>query len=154
MAMTQAESYADSWAQHRDYAGPVKADDVFALRDDRDFQAPSRAHVKRIQRERPEITLAGRPRLSDTVRRREINQALAFAKRAGLVPEPYVARPLEKGEQRVRIDAKFAPPLTPELRDLRAAQRFAEAFRLASYGMIAVGRLPHMADAMRTYLNI
>jgi hypothetical protein len=154
VAMTQAESYADLWGQHRDYAGPVKADDVFALRDDRDFQPPSRAHIKRIERARPEITLASRPRLSDTVRRREINQALAFAKRAGLVPQAYVARPLEKGEQRVRIDASLGAPLTDEQRELRAAQRFAEASRLASYGMIAVGRLPHMADAMRTYLNI
>lgn len=149
MAMTQAESYADLWAQHRDHAGPVKADDVFALRDDRDFQAPSRAHLKRIERPRPMVTLAERPRLADTTRRAEINRALAFAKAAGLVPAPYVARPLEKGEQRIRIDCALAPPLTDAERALRVSQRHAEAFRLASYGMIMPGRLSHMSDAIR-----
>lgn len=77
MAMTQAESYADLWEHHRDRAGPVKADDVFALRDDRTFQPPSRGHLKRLQRVRPEVTpIIPRPAL-DNSRRAEVNRALA-----------------------------------------------------------------------------
>lgn len=77
MALTQAESYADFWSQHRDYAGPVKCDDVFALREDREYTPPSKAHLKRLARVRPEVTPAKVSPTPDHSRRREINQAAA-----------------------------------------------------------------------------
>lgn len=79
MALTQAESYADLWAAHRDRAGPLTPDDVWGLREDRHFQPPSKGHLKRLARVRPVVTpLVARPE-PDHSRRREINRALAAA---------------------------------------------------------------------------
>jgi hypothetical protein len=58
MAMTQAESYADLWAAHRDQARPVTPADVWGLREDRHFQPPSKAHLKRLARIRPVVVVA------------------------------------------------------------------------------------------------
>lgn len=80
MALTQAEQYEPFWRQHRDYWKPCTPDDVHGLAEDRTFQPPSRAHLKRLTRERPEVTVA-RPRPPiDNSRRREINQAHAAAR--------------------------------------------------------------------------
>lgn len=81
MALTQAESYADLWTQHRDYAGPVKCDDVFALREDREYTPPSKAHLKRLTKSRPEVSPATVSPKPDHSRRREINQAAAHGAR-------------------------------------------------------------------------
>lgn len=55
---TQCAGYADLWAAHRDNMRPVTPADVWGLREDRDFQPPSRAHIKRLQRVRPMVTRA------------------------------------------------------------------------------------------------
>jgi hypothetical protein len=59
---TQCSSYADLWAAHRDRAGPLTPADVYGLAHDREFVAPSRAHIKRLQRARPYTTPAPSPR--------------------------------------------------------------------------------------------
>lgn len=83
MALTQAEQYEPFWRQHRDYWKPCTPDDVHGLAEDRTFQPPSRAHLKRLARAQREQEYVGvaRPRPPiDNSRRREINQAHAAAR--------------------------------------------------------------------------
>jgi len=81
MAMTQAESYADLWTQHRDYWKPCTPDDIHGLREDREFEPPSRAHRKRLARDRPEVTVARPAPPVDQSARLRINQASAHGAR-------------------------------------------------------------------------
>jgi len=52
---TQCSGYADFWEAHRDRAGPLTPADVWGLREDREFQPPSRGHLRRLRRFRPEV---------------------------------------------------------------------------------------------------
>ena len=61
MALTQAESYADLWAAHRDQVRPLSPADAWKLREDREFQPPSRAHVRRIQRSHEPASMVATP---------------------------------------------------------------------------------------------
>ena len=84
--MAQSDQFHEAWAQVRDYARPVLPDDVYFLDEARADAPPSRAHVKRLQRVRPEIT-AAQPRVAlDYTRQQQINQAVsAGARIAALV---------------------------------------------------------------------
>lgn len=77
MALTQAESYEPFWRQHRDYWRACTPDDVHGLIEDRTFVPPSKAHIKRIQRPRPLVTLAHPTTAPDRSARVLHNQAVA-----------------------------------------------------------------------------
>lgn len=81
MALTQAEQYEPFWRKHRDDWRPCTPDDIHGLAEDRTFTPPSRAHLKRLARVRPEITPAVARPAPDHSRRREINQAHAASAR-------------------------------------------------------------------------
>lgn len=80
MALTQCEAYEPFWRKHRDDWRPCTPDDVHGLREDRTFQPPSKAHLKRLARPRPVVTPAVARPAPDHSRRREINQAHAAAR--------------------------------------------------------------------------
>lgn len=155
MAMTQAESYADLWAAHRDRAGPLTPDDVYGLADDRHFQPPSKAHAKRLARLRPYTTPLVLGPTPDVTRRRQINEALAYGNAVTRLHRPNLflkAEPLPY--VRPAPIAPDAPRVAADHMERRNAQLFVEAQRLAAYGMIAKGPLFHMSDAQRAYRSI
>jgi hypothetical protein len=153
--MGQSEQFHEQWAYLRDHAKPIVPDDVFDLRAVREFQPPSKAHLKRIARERPAVTpLRDRPKLSDGQRER-INSALRYGhaverfhrpnKFLPAQPLPYVRpAPIEPGAPRVAADHA----------ERRNECLLREAARLASYGMVMKGPLYNMTDAMRAYRSI
>ena len=136
--MAQSDQFHETFAYLRDNARAVRPDDVYALREAREFQAPSRAHIKRIERVRPMVLVATPKPVSDVTRRIELNQAVAIARAYGLVPAPYVARPLPpKPVNRTTPDKAR---LAPDHAELRAASMRAEAARIASFGDRELGR--------------
>ncbi len=131
MSMVQCEQYAPFWEAHRDNWKPSTPADVWGLREDREFEPPSRAHVKRIERVRP-VVVVRRPVKVDTSVRADLNRRVQLSKEVlkacGCERVVHVARPVERFER-----VETPRPYTPAD---RAAQRLAEAARLMSYGMI------------------
>lgn len=83
--MAQSDQFHETFAYLRDNARAVRPDDVYALREAREFQAPSRAHIKRLQRERLAVSPATPKLVTDPGnRRRDINAAIAVARAYGL----------------------------------------------------------------------
>jgi hypothetical protein len=80
--MGQGEYWGDVWAKIRDTGKPVVPDDVFYLRELREERAPSKAHVRRLLRERPAVVPARPDRNPDPdgARARQ-NYARSFARR-------------------------------------------------------------------------
>lgn len=136
--MAQSDQFHETWAYLRDHAKPIRPDDVADLRAVREFQPPSRAHIKRIERVRPFVLVATPKPVSDVTRRIELNQAVAIARAYGLVPAPYVARPLPpKPVNRTTPDkARIAPDHAARRVELMRA----EAIRVASFGHLELGR--------------
>jgi len=75
--MSQSEQFGEAWAHVRDHERPVRPDDVWFLREARADMPPSKAHLKRLAKPRPEIVRAKVLPEPDRSRRREINQAAA-----------------------------------------------------------------------------
>lgn len=155
--MGQSEQFHEQWAYLRDHAKPIVPDDVYDLRAVREFQPPSRAHVKRIQRVRPVVVVA-RPRPDVlTADRLAHNEAATLGLAVSRLVRPnyhaaQVARPLPYN--RPPPIEPGAPRITADHHERRAVAKLAESVRLASYGMIAKGRLEHMAEAVRNYHEI
>lgn len=78
--MAQSDQFHEQWEVVRDKARPVVPDDVYFLAEARRDMPPSKAHVKRLLRVRPEVTPATARPAPDHSRRREINQAHAAAR--------------------------------------------------------------------------
>lgn len=55
---TQCSHWAPTWAYLRDNAKPIVPDDVAQLREVREMMPPSKAHVKRLQRQRALVVKA------------------------------------------------------------------------------------------------
>lgn len=78
MSLVQCDQYAPYWEKHRDDWKPSTPADIWGLREDREFTAPSRAHIKRLERVRPEVVVA-RPIVRDTTARADLNRRIRAA---------------------------------------------------------------------------
>lgn len=78
--MSQSEQFGEAWAYVRDHARPVIQDDVYFLDGARADMPPSKAHVRRLKRLRPEV-VPDQPRgTASHERRLHINQAAAYGR--------------------------------------------------------------------------
>ena len=139
--MGQSEQFHEQWAYLRDNARPVVPDDVFDLRAVREFQPPSKAHVKRLERVRPTVTIRSERPKPECARRRELAKAqsigIALDKRMRPnfhAPAAPVVRPV------VQADPGKAAPLTADQLKRRSQQFRAEAARIAAYGCAEFSR--------------
>lgn len=97
---TQCENWAAPWAHLRDHAKPIAPRDVDELREVREMLPPSKAHIKRLQRERPVVVVA-KPKVSRPdgqrlahVEMQAVRKSVLVA--AGQARKPYVAHPLPR----------------------------------------------------------
>lgn len=141
MAMTQAESYADFWVAHRDRAGPLSPADVWGLREDREFVAPSKAHVKRLTRVRPVVTRAD-AKVPDVSARQSLAQRVRAGRQVleacGCLPPPYA--PIPSDYVRPATIVPGAPRIAADHAERRRAQIEAECARIAVYGSDELSR--------------
>lgn len=129
--MSQSEQFHEAWAYLRDNAKPVEPHDVWDLRVVREQLPPSKAHIKRLQRARPVVTIARRKPPIDQTPRVKMIEAMNY----GLIISKMVRPNYHKGAApvaRVHAEQGQALPLTPDLVKLRFDQRIAEAVRLAN----------------------
>jgi len=78
--MSQSEQFHESWSHIRDHARPVIQDDVYFLEAARADMPPSKAHVKRLTKFRPDV-VPDKGRANSCAKRRvEINQAAIYGR--------------------------------------------------------------------------
>lgn len=78
--MSQSEQFGEAWAYLRDNARPVVPDDVYYLREIRADMPPSRAHIKRLKKSRPEIVPTKPRGTSCATARLRANEAAAHGR--------------------------------------------------------------------------
>lgn len=139
MGLVQCDQYEPFWAAHRDNWKPCTPADVWGLREDRTFQPPSKAHLKRLTRVRPVVVVA-RPRpVSDSPRQRELREAQKHGFEIRRMLMPNTTRPAEPMPYQRPAPVQQGTACAVDL-ELRRAQRLAEARRIASYGSAELGR--------------
>ena len=100
MALTQCEQYEPFWRKHRDDWRPCTPADVWGLREDREFQPPSRGHLKRLLRPRPTVTPAAPARNEPDPVRLDLNARIKRSREVlaacGCLPRPHAVIPREE----------------------------------------------------------
>lgn len=144
----QSDQFHEVWAYLRDNAKPVQPHDVYDLRVVREQEPPSKAHIKRLTRERPVVVIARRKAPADTSARahqieavnlgRKVRKMLQPNKFAPAAPKPYT-RPMP------RPPMVSAPkPIDPE----SGQKRMKRQHILAMCGMVYTRYVPKEADVV------